>query len=136
MKRTLRFDFGEATIREVGIVHARTVHNAEINLEQAKAYLEIIDLLTENTPHVTIVDISSIKHISKEARAFISTSTSNSGNTVALAFISNSFAARTIASFFLTVNRPTYPVKIFKDSLTAHQWAKNEYCRFSTRMAS
>jgi len=135
MRRTLRSEVGEVTMRESGMVFARAFHNAEIGLEQAKSYHSLVELLTESEPHVTVLDISGLKHISKEARDFLAAQSSEWGKTIAVAFITHSFAARTIASFFLTINRPTYPIKVFKDPIAAHQWAKNEYYKYTTRMA-
>lgn len=136
MKRTLRSDVGEVSMRETGLVFVRAFHNVEIGLEQAQSYHALVELLTESEPHVTVMDISGLKSISKEARDFLTAQSSEWGKTVAVAFITNSFAARSIASFFLTINKPTYPVKVFKDPIAAHQWAKNEFYKFSTRMAS
>ncbi|MCF8462033.1 MAG: hypothetical protein K9G46_15030 [Flavobacteriales bacterium] len=136
MKRTLRSEIGEVTMRETGMVFVRAFHNTDIDLEQAKSYHSLVELLTESEPHVTVMDISGLKHISKEARDFLTEQSSKWGKTVAVAFITTSFTARTIASFFLTINKPTYPIKVFKDPIAAHQWAKNEYYKYSTKMAS
>ena len=123
-------------MRETGIISAKSANHAVIEMEQAVAYHGIIALISEGEPHVTIMDISGLKHISKEARHFLSKKSSEWGKTIAVAFVTNSFRARTIASFFLTVNRPSYPVKVFKDQSEAYQWARNEYHRFSTKIAS
>ena len=136
MKRTVRSDIGEVTVRETGLVYAKAFPGAEINLKKAKEYHSMVEYLTGSEPHVTVIDISGLKYISKESREFLSQNSNDWGKTVAVALIVNSFTARMVANFFLTVNKPDYPIKAFDDTLSAQQWAKNEYLKFSVRVAS
>jgi hypothetical protein len=136
MKRTVRSDIGEVTVRETGLVYAKVFPGAEISMKEAEEYHSMVDYLSNSEPHATVLDISGIKYMSKESREFLSQSSSDWGKTIAVAFIVNSFTARMIANFFLTVNKPKYPIKIFTDPLLAQQWAKNEFLKFSVRVAS
>jgi len=136
MKRTVRNEVGEVTVREKGIVFARAFSGAEINMKEAKDYHSMVAYLSNNEPHVTVLDITGLKYISKESREFLSRNSDEWGKTVAVALIINSFTARMVANFFLTVNKPDYPIKAFTDTLLAQQWAKNEYFKFSMRVAS
>lgn len=136
MKRTVRNEIGEVTVREDCIVHARVFSGAEIHLKEAYDYHSMVAYLSKNEPHVTVLDITGLKYISKESREFLSKNSDEWGKTIAVAFIINSFTARIVANFFLTVNKPSYPIKTFTDPLLAQQWAKNEYYKFSVRVAS
>lgn len=136
MKRTIRTEIGEVTVRELGLVYAKAFSGAEIGMKEAKEYHSMIEYLTKGQPHVTVLDITGVKHISKEARDFLATNSSHQDTTIGVALIVNSFTARTIANFFLTVNKPDYPIKVFTDTLLAQQWAKDHYYKFALRVAS
>jgi hypothetical protein len=136
MKRTVRSDIGEVTVRETGLVYAKAFAGAEINIKEAREYHSMVEYLTHSEQHVTVIDISGIKYISKESREFLSQNSNDWGKTIAVAFIVNSFTARMVANLFLTVNKLDYPIKAFTDTLSAQQWAKSEYWKFSVRAAS
>lgn len=136
MKRTVRSDFGEVSIRHQGVVHAKVIHGVEINLEKAEVYHSLVEYLTKSEMHCTVIDLTGISGITPEARNFLQHKSSDWGKTVAVALVTNTFTARVLANFFLSVNKPSYPVKVFTDSLDAQHWAKNEYLKFTTRAAS
>lgn len=136
MKRTVRTDIGEVTVREPGLVYAKAFSGVEITLKQVKEYHSMVEYLSKSEPHITVLDISGLKYMSKESREFISKRSSDWGKTLGVALIVNSFTARMIANFFLTVNRPQYPIKVFTDSLLAQQWARSEYHKLAAKLAS
>ncbi|MFT7153401.1 MAG: hypothetical protein ACI9Z7_000455 [Alteromonas macleodii] len=136
MKRTVRSEFGEVTVRETGFVYARVFPGAEINIKEAKEYHYMVSHLSKSKPHVTVLDISGIKYISKDSREFLSQNSNEWRKTIAVALIVKSFTARMVANFFLTVNKPDYPIRAFTDTLSAQQWAKSEYWKFSARAVS
>ncbi|MBL4587252.1 MAG: hypothetical protein JKX84_09390 [Flavobacteriales bacterium] len=136
MKRTVRSEVGEFTIRENGLVVARTFPNAIITLQAAKDYHQMIAYLTHSQPHATVIDISGIVNIEDDAMDFLITQSSDWGKTIALGLIVNSFMAQRIAEYFLSENKPTYPVKVFKNIFDAQLWAKIEFLRSITRKAS
>lgn len=136
MKRTVRSEIGEVSVRKEGLVYAKAFSAAEIGLKEAEDYLSMVEHLTKNKSHISVVDITGVKHISKEARDFLAANSSKWGQTIGVALVANSFTARMISNFFLTVNKPSYPVKVFTDTLLAQQWAKNEYYKFALRVAS
>jgi hypothetical protein len=136
MKRTVRSDFGEVSIRHEGIVHAKVLHGVEIDLEKAEVYHSLIEYLTRSENHCTIIDLTGISGITPEARKYLQDTSSKWGKTVAVALVTNTFTARVLANFFLSINKPSYPVKVFTDNLDAQHWARNEYLKFTTRVAS
>lgn len=135
-RRTVRSDFGEVSVREAGIIHARVFSGMEIGLTRAKDYTALMKYLSKNQCHVSVIDITGISSITPQARQFLQDFSNEWQKTTAVALISNTFTARMVSNFFLSVNRPNYPVKVFTDSLLAHQWAKNEYLRSLTSQAS
>ena len=136
MKRTVRSDFGEVSVRDTGIIHARIFPGQEIDLKRAIEYHELIVYLSSNQPHVSVIDITGITSISADAREQLQKNSSEWGNTLAVALVTNSFSARVIGNFFLTINKPAYPIKLFSDSVVAHQWARNEYEKQTRKLAS
>ncbi len=135
-KRTVRSEFGEVSVRETGILFARVFSGYEIDLKRAKEYHSLVSYLSSSQPHVTIIDISSIKSITAEARLYLQNISTEWGKTLAVALITNSAVAKVVGNMFLSFNKPNYPVKVFSDSLDAHSWAKNEYLRLTTSKAS
>lgn len=129
MKRTVRTEVAEVTVRERGLVSAKVMAGAEVSVHEANQYHRMVHYLAKNEPHVTVLDISGIKYISKEAREVLSENSSKWGNTLGVALIVNSFTARMVANLFLTINKPSYPIKVFSDNVMAYQWAKAEYLK-------
>ncbi|MFM1875428.1 MAG: hypothetical protein RL266_1165 [Bacteroidota bacterium] len=136
MKRTVRSDFGEVSVRHEGVVLAKVIHNVDIDLDRAKTYHALVKYLSRGAEHCTVIDLSGISSISPEARAYLQKTSSEWGKTIAVALVTSTFTARIIAGFFLSVNKPSYPVKVFTDTLEAQQWARNEYLKYFTRIAS
>lgn len=134
-KRTVRSDFGEVSIRQEGIVLAKTINGVEIDIEKAKTYHHLVAYLTNSEPHCTVIDLSGVSAISPAARKHLQETSSAWGRTIAVALISTTFTSRMLANFFLSVNKPSFPVKVFKDSLEAQHWAKDEYEKYIRKAA-
>lgn len=114
----------------------RAFANAEISIDEAKEYHSMVAYLSMNKPHCTVIDITGVAYISSEARKYLQEKSSEWGNTIAVAVITNSFTSKMIANFFLTVNKPSYPIRIFTDVLEATQWAKMKLENGPQRLAS
>ena len=136
MKRTVRSDIGEVTIRENGLVVARAFHDVTLTLQNAKDYHSMVAYLTRSKPHSTVIDISGLMNVEADAKEFLIEQSSNWGKTVALGLITNSFTSRMIGEAFLSDNRPNYPIQVFENMLEAQQWARNEYLKSATLKAS
>jgi hypothetical protein len=136
LKRTVRSSFAEVSVREEGLVYVKAFTNAEIGLEEAKEYHSMVAYLSLNKPHCTVIDISGVAYVSAEARKFLQDQSSEWGNTLAVGVITNSFTSKMIANFFMTVNKPSYPIRVFSDVLLANQWAKGQLDKHNPRLAS
>lgn len=136
MKRTVRSKFGEVSVRNEGVVVAKVLHGVEIDVEKAEIYHNLVEHLTKNEPHCTVIDLSGISGITPEARKKLQQQSSEWGKTIAVALVSSTFTSRVIGNFFLSINKPSYPVRIFSNQIDAHQWALNEYSKFITKLAS
>lgn len=125
--RTLRLDVGEISLREEGMIAARVFPNGKITLSDAKDFFHTIEVLTNKDIHASVIDITGISGLDKDAREYMVDTCNDWGTTAAVAFVSNSVVSRVIGNLFLTVSQLNYPVKIFKDSSKAHSWAKDRY---------
>lgn len=134
-KRTVRSDFGEVSLREQGLIQARVLHGVEIDIEKARIYHGLVEHLSHGEPHCTVIDLSGITGITTQARKFLQEVSSEWGKTVAVGLITNSFTSRILANFFLSVNKPSYPIRVFTDALQAKQWAKEQYLHHLQRAA-
>jgi len=135
MRRTVRIDVGEVTVREEGLVYARVFPESVIGVNESEEYHSMVAYLTHSEPHVTIIVISGIKELKKGARELLVANSNEWGKTLALALITNSLASKIFGNFFLAVNRLKYPVKIFSDYTAAHNWAKQEYFKGNAKAA-
>lgn len=135
LKRTVRSDFGEVSIRQEGIVMARVLHGIDIDIDKAKTYHELVEYLTQSDPHCTVIDLTGISSITTDARKFLQETSSKWGKTIAVALITNTFTSRVLANFFLSVNKPSYPIRVFNSHLEAHHWAKVQYEKYNRKAA-
>lgn len=125
--RTLRLDIGEVTLRETGILTAKVFPNSQIELKDAVAFFNIVEIFTNKEIHASVIDITGLKGLSNDAREYMVKECDEWGTTACVAFVSNSIFSRVIGNLFLTISRPNYPVKIFEDQANAQQWAKKHY---------
>lgn len=85
-----------------------------------KAYVAI-QKVTSGKKHPLLVKMSSIRESTKEARDFLA-SDESSENIVAVALYVDSVLGNFISSFFITINKPKIPYKIFNDETKAKIW--------------
>lgn len=108
---------------EDGIGRTRTKPQAEINLEDAEENTRAVQQLYEGTKFPLLVDARSVKYISKEARDHFSI---RNRETVlsGFALLIDSPLSRIIGNFFMGLNKPSVPMKLFTDEKAALQWLK------------
>ncbi len=68
-----------------------------------------------------IIDIKSIKSISKSSRDFLASEKGSEG-IIAAAFLIDSSLGRVLGNFFIQINKPLKPTKIFTDEIKAKKW--------------
>lgn len=125
--RTLRLEAGEISLPEKGMISAKVFPNGKILLKDAKDFFHTIEMLTNKEVHASVIDITGISSLDKEAREYMVKTCNDWGTTAGVAFVSNTIISRIIGNLFLTVSKPNYPVKIFKDGSKAYSWAKSHY---------
>ena len=106
-----------------GIIHYRILPEAEVTIEDTKGYVEIQKKLTEGIKIPLLADIRGVKSITREARAYLSGEEA-AALTFACALIIGSPVSRVIGNFFLGLNKPVYPTRLFTSEEKAIKWLK------------
>jgi hypothetical protein len=94
-----------------------------LDLEAAIGCVELRRQLIGEESYPTLIDGRMVKDIYKEARDYFSSDAGSEG-IAASALITSSTVGRFIGSFFLKINRPSVPIKIFNDMNEATGWLK------------
>lgn len=105
---------------------ARTVvkPGAEVVLEDAKENSRAVNALIGAPNFVLLVDTRRIKSISKEARDHFSMRGRES-RVIAFAILIDSPLSTIVGNFFMGLNKPRVPMKLFTDEEKAIRWCKN-----------
>lgn len=85
--------------------------------QAAKERLEF----TNRRDVLSLVDYSMVKTTTKEARDYLSLKES-SEHITAMALLISSPVQSMMANFYLTINRPSFPFKVFSDRTKAKNW--------------
>ncbi len=105
-----------------GIARTKVKPNAKVELEDAKENSQVINSL-EGDKFCIIVDTTQITSITKEARDHFSMKGRKS-KVIAIAIIVKSPLSKIIANFFMGLNKPVVPVKLFNNEAQATDWCK------------
>jgi len=104
---------------------ARTVvkASAEVNLKEAQENTQAINTLYKGKKFPLLIDSRNIKYITKEARDHFSI---KNRETVITSFgiLIYSPLSRIIGNFFMGLNKPSVPAKLFTDEQEAVKWLK------------
>jgi hypothetical protein len=110
-------------LRTDGIVHITFKEGTEIDValqdKMIKVYLEICGGIKRPFLYSGIGDVS----ITKEGREY-SKQLEDVFPAIATAIIADNIAYKLIANFYLNVNKPRTPYKVFNDIATAEAWLK------------
>ena len=111
------------TLDPRGFVHTRVYLGSEIQLEDAKTNTSAVISVSGGSNYPILVDLREIKSISKEARDHFSMR-GRKPNVTAIAMLVGSPLSRIIGNFFLGLNRPTVPTKLFSSEGEGISWMK------------
>ena len=95
----------------------------ELDLEIAQSATAFRKEVLQGRKLPAVADISTIKHVSKEGRQFISSPQAGEDMT-ALAVILNNPVTRMMGNFFMKFNQPEYPFRFFSNIEEATLWIK------------
>lgn len=111
---------------EDNIINVKILPNVEITLKDAQDCLEVGSLRTKEISSSTLlIDMAGIQSISRAARLHFSNPPNNSRlKNKAIALIISSAMSKLIDNFFIGLNRPQIPIKIFTNIASAREWLK------------
>ena len=95
---------------------------ARETLEDAKTNSKIGATITKNADFAMLLDIRKLESIDVEARNFYATNTETKN--LGIAMLTNSVVSRVVGNFFVGLNKPQMPVKLFTDKARATVWLK------------
>ena len=108
-----------------GIARTKVKENAEVTLEDAQANSVLVNSFYVDEKFPILIDSRGIKSISREARSFFTTN-GRATNTMAFAILIDSAVSKVVGNFFLGINKPAVPTKLFMDEELAIQWLRNQ----------
>lgn len=109
------------TLDKRGFIISKVRPGSEIGLNEAKGNTQAVIDISGGANYPIFVDIREIKSISKEARDHFSMR-GRKPNVTAIAMLVSSPLSRIIGNFFLGLNKPTVPTKMFTSEIDAIAW--------------
>lgn len=106
-----------------GIARTLVKKDAEIELKDAKKNSEVVNGLRPTAGFPLIVETSEIKSITKEARDYLSIQNRET-KISAIAIVRDSIIGNMVANFFIGLNKPAVPTKLFSSEEDAIKWCQ------------
>ncbi len=106
-----------------GICRTKTKPQADILLKDAMANTVAVSSFYRNQKFPLLVDARQVKSIEKEARRHFSTNGRETRITC-FALMVKSPVSRVIGNFFMSLNKPPIPARLFDDEAAAIAWLK------------
>jgi hypothetical protein len=108
---------------EDGIARTKVKKGSEVKLEHAQENSAVVNSFYVDRKFPLLIDARGIKSISRDARNFFTTN-GRATNTLAFAIIIDSSVSKVVGNFFLGINKPAVPTKLFSDDKSAVKWLK------------
>lgn len=110
-------------LEDDGIVRVINLPRSETRLKEAIQNVHATEIFGDEKRPV-FIDISRIKSASRGAREYFAGSEASKRTTV-MAILVGSSTSRVIGNFFLGLNKPKYPIKLFCSEKKALDWLKS-----------
>jgi hypothetical protein len=106
---------------EEGFVWSTYKDGAIETLESARAHFEAMERVATGIPRGVVIDIRRLKSATREARKFWA---QNHGVATPCAVLVSGGVASALGNFWLSVNRPGTPTKLFSSEAEAVEWLR------------
>jgi len=113
----------ETLLGEDGIVRVKMFSDTRESLADAKENIAALAKLCEGRKCPVMIDLAGSRSISQDARRYYSGEEAGR-HICASALIVGSPVSRVLGSFFLGLNKPAYPVRLFTSEAEAIKWLK------------
>ncbi len=115
----------KASLESDGILYVRyTDSSSQETLEEAKLILAEMKKHTAGKTYPAIIDLSTIRSVAADARAYHAGPETAEVISAAALIIKNPIS-KVIGNFFLSLNKPIYPVQLFISEEDAKVWLKS-----------
>jgi len=111
-------------IDDDGIMRIRALPGAEETLADARENVRASNALAKGRRYPVLDDSRQLRSMDRAARAHYA-GPESAGSTLAVASIIASPIQRTMGNFFLTLNKPPFPVRLFSAEAEALAWLKD-----------
>jgi len=102
------------------ILRIKVLEGSDIELADALQNHEATKILTKNERHLVLVDGKANLSVSREARNYAASKEDRGA--IATALLITSTANKLIGNFYINVNKPEIPTKIFSSEEKAVEW--------------
>ena len=116
---TIQLPFVDITLQN-DIIHVQPHKNAIATIKHMHQVHKSFQKLSNGIKHPALIDMTNVQTMDYAARKYIAEETGDVINAVAL--ITNSPINRVIGNFFIGINKPTYPARIFTNQQDAIHW--------------
>jgi hypothetical protein len=106
-----------------GIVRTKVKPEAEISVNDAMENTEVVTSFYVDKKYPILIDSRNIKSMTREAREHFS-ARGRDPKTSAFGIIIKSPISRVVGNFFLGLNKPAVPTKLFDNEKDAVEWLK------------
>jgi hypothetical protein len=107
-----------------GIVRSDMLPDANETLETAKENVKAGIKVAGGNKRPLLLDMSKISSMNKEARDYYAMGDKRDSSESAVALLISSPLSRVIGNFFMGLNKPVIPTKLFNDKELALAWLK------------
>lgn len=109
--------------RNDGIIHSTGRDDLVESIEDAHEQIEAVKRLSPGKACPLLADARRLKKVSKEAREFYA-SMETGKHCSAVAIMTESKVSQVLVNFFMKINKPVYPMKMFTNEADALKWLK------------
>jgi hypothetical protein len=109
-----------------GFIRTQVKPGSSIELKDAQENTQAVIDISGGSNYPILVNLTEIRSISKEARDHFSMR-GRKPNVLGIAMVVNRPVSVIIGNFFLGLNKPTVPTKLFVSERTAEKWILDEF---------
>ncbi len=106
-----------------GIMRMEISKTDEITLENVNDFIAAVKEIGGGKPFCNLIIFEKFVQVDKESREYSASEEANI-YTIAEAFVIKSAALKIVGNFYIQVNKPTRPTKIFTNEEDATKWLK------------
>ncbi len=122
-KQVTRTQTADIYVDNNEILHSTYLEGVDVEIEHTKENTAVFKKLANGKKVPIIIDVRGVRSITREARG-----TASSPDAVniakAIALLVGSPVSRVIGNFYMGLNKPPYPVKLFSSEKKAIAWLK------------